>query len=576
MKRSVLIILALFLLLVLPTALTGLRTAALREPSDFLEMLEMDEISRDDVLAERYWRMVDTNGREIMVTGRRIYVGDEYITGDNKLYRVYKVSGRTAYARYIREVGAVFDAGRTGIFAALAEKVLPVQNNEEEGNDLAPETEPQRLIGIYHTHNAESYVPSEGTDSIFGKGGIHQVGASFKDAMEEKGIRVIHDETLHLPHDRGAYRRSRPTAERLLKEGPDIIFDIHRDAVPRHVYATQIEDEWVTQVQFVVGRQNPNMAVNRQLALDMKSTADEIHPGLVRGIFMARGHYNQDLTPMNLLLEVGAHTNSREAAEGGIALFTDVVAFYFYGPEEERERAAPFQAQRPPGARTSPGNRAAARNIMMLLGVTAAIIIGFVLLNTGHLSDLKDVFAPFLSSIRRTLKQGDQYLLPWREKIYKRSGPVRRYLEPVLDKIDVLAARAYETAVPWLEKGDNFLLPWQERIHEFSLRAYRGALPVLERADSFLEPWQEKIHVSAAAAWSYLFPRLRAADRYLSSTQERMYRSTRRVWDNLLPWLLQRDEQLALWQKKIRDYALMLKERIINAYNRFGRRRKIR
>jgi stage II sporulation protein P len=376
----------------------------------------MEEISQEDLLASRFWTMIDEENRELMITGRWIHVGDEFLTADNRLYRVYRIRGRTAHARFVREVGAVFSEQRESVLTALLEQlglgVRPVQQPEPENGGLAPAPAPQRLIGIYHTHNAESYVPTDGTDSIKGRGGIHEVGESMARALEAKNVRVVFDESKHLPHDRGAYRRSRATTERLLAKGPDVIFDVHRDAAPRHVYAAQIGNEWVTQVKLVVGRQNPNMQVTRQFALDLKRVSDMVHPNLVKGIFLARGNYNQDLSPLNLLLEIGAHTNSREAAERGAAFFADAVAFYFYGPEGARAA--------PPGAQVEMANRAATRSVLFLLGATAAIIIGFLLLNTGRFAGLQTVLAPWFGKARGRLEQGERYLAPWQEKI--RSG----------------------------------------------------------------------------------------------------------------------------------------------------------
>jgi stage II sporulation protein P len=373
----------------------------------------MEEISEEDLLASRFWTMVDEENRELMVTGRWIHVGDEFLTADNRLYRAFRVRGRTAYARFVREVGAVFSEQRESVLTTLLDRlglgVRPVQQPEAENGGLAPAPAPQRLIGIYHTHNAESFEPTDGTHSIMGRGGIHEVGESMARALEAKNVRVVFDESKHLPHDRGAYRRSRATTERLLAKGPDVIFDVHRDAAPRHVYATQIGNEWVTQVKFVVGRQNPNMQVTRQFALDLKRVTDMVHPGLMRGIFLARGNYNQDLSPLNLLLEIGAHTNSREAAERGAALFADAVSFYFYGPEGARAAA--------PGAQVEIANRAATRSILFLLGATIAIIIGFLLLNTGRFAGLQTALAPWRKGARSRLEQGERYLAPWQEKI---------------------------------------------------------------------------------------------------------------------------------------------------------------
>jgi stage II sporulation protein P len=391
----------------------------------------MEEISQEDILASRFWTMVDEEKQELMVTGRWIHVGDEFLTADNRLYRVFRVRGRTAYARFVREVGTVFSEQRGSVLTTALERlglgVQPVQQPEAENGGLRPAPAPQRLIGIYHTHNAESFKPTDGTHSIMGRGGIHEVGESMARALEAKNVRVVFDESKHLPHDRGAYRRSRATTERLLDKGPDVIFDVHRDAAPRHVYATQIGNEWVTQVKFVVGRQNPNMQVTRQFALDLKRVTDMVHPGLMRGIFMARGNYNQDLSPLNLLLEIGAHTNSREAAERGAALFADAVAFYFYGPEGERAA--------PPGAQVEIGNRAATRSILFLLGVTAALVIGFLLLNTGRFAGLRTALTPWREAARGRLERGEQYLAPLQEKIRTGSRSVRDRLREAASRL---------------------------------------------------------------------------------------------------------------------------------------------
>ncbi|WP_461358974.1 stage II sporulation protein P [Candidatus Darwinibacter acetoxidans] len=273
-----------------------------------------------------YYTLLDPGGRVLLETGRRIYLEDQYLTQDNRLYEVVEVddAAKTARAKLVAEVELEVtpwsqlrrDLGLTAVEAA------------DEGG-------PRGTIALYHTHNAESYVPTDGTDSIYGKGGIHQVGATFAEALKERGVTVHYSEKLHLPHDRGAYRRSRETVLELISQEPDAIFDVHRDAAPSSAYAIQLKDQWMTSIQFVVGRQNQNLGVNRKYAESLKKVADDLYPGLVKGIFYGRGNYNQDLSPLSLLLEVGAHTNSRPAAERGISLFAEVVDHYFYGPSAE-------------------------------------------------------------------------------------------------------------------------------------------------------------------------------------------------------------------------------------------------
>jgi len=336
-------------------------TAAAQGPYD------EDDWAEEWLASGEYFRMMNEEGEVIMESGRVLDVGDEYLTGDNRLYRVVRVDPeqRVAHAELVERVEL---------------KVVPIAELLKSAQALAGmvDSEPRGLIGIYHTHNAESYIPTDGTDSINGKGGIHQVGAAFAASLEERGVKVEHSENLHLPHDRGAYRRSRETAIALLAKNPDAIFDVHRDAAPRDAYALQLKDEWVTSLQFVVGRQNQNLGVNREFAQSMKALADQVYPGLVKGIFFGRGNYNQDLSPLALLLEAGAHTNSREAAERGISLFADVVDLYFYGETAEAGGAGASQGEQA-------GSAAAARGIGGLLLFVFACAAVFYVINAGGL-----------------------------------------------------------------------------------------------------------------------------------------------------------------------------------------------
>lgn len=284
---------------------------------------------------DEYYTLYKPDGSVLLETGRKVYLEDQFLTADNQLYEVVEIDeeSKAAYTSFVEKVEL---------------QSFPLQELQRElgllsvGGTLPDEK--KGSIGIYHTHNAESYIPTDGTDSINGKGGIHQVGLVFQETLNELDVDVHYLETLHLPHDRGAYRRSRETVLELLSENPDAIFDIHRDAAPQNAYAVQLGNEWMTSIQFVVGRQNQNLGINRKYAQSLKKIADDLYPGLIKGIFYGRGNYNQDLSPLSLLIEVGAHTNSRPAAERGVRLFAEVVDFYFYGPTAEAASHGPRQA----------------------------------------------------------------------------------------------------------------------------------------------------------------------------------------------------------------------------------------
>lgn len=177
--------------------------------------------------------------------------------------------------------------------------------------------------------------------------------------------------------------------EEALKEQPDAVIDVHRDAVPEEEYLEEVAGEERVQVQLVVGRQNQNMANNREFAEGLKKVADEKYPGLVKGIFMARGSYNQDLSPRAALIEVGSHTNNKEQAEESVQLFAEVVNVYLYGTEEGQEAAGP-RATTPGG----PGGTA----LRAVLWVLLALILGvgaYLLISTGGFEEAKQKLSEF-------------------------------------------------------------------------------------------------------------------------------------------------------------------------------------
>lgn len=262
-----------------------------------------------------YFTLVDAEGRRIARTAHEVKKGDQYLTADNKLYRVEEVKENTAHLRFVRQVNleaAIAPSFLTRLTSAVL-RLFPGKEKYAQSDN--------RPVAIYHTHSAESYVPTDGRSSIRGNGGIFKVGEALAQALRERGVNVIHDKTPHDPHDALAYDRSRRTAAELLKKNPIALLDIHRDAVPADEYAGEVNNTAVTKAQLVVGRQNPNMKANEAFAYQIKAVVDKKYPGFIKGIFYADGKYNQDLAPRLLLVEMGTHANSREEAERGAAIF---------------------------------------------------------------------------------------------------------------------------------------------------------------------------------------------------------------------------------------------------------------
>ena len=225
-----------------------------------------------------------------------VEINDVFITKDFDEYEIIEVDKKnyTATAKY------------NGYY------IPPNVVNKENNVRMSQKTD--KSVGLYMTHNDESYEPSDGYSSIYGKGGIHDVAKSLKTNFENLGYSVLFDETLHLPHNSSAYSRSATTAENLLKNNPDALFDIHRDGVSRSVYVKNVDGKERCKVRIVVGQANPNKEANLQFAMYLMSVAEEYCPWLFLDIYMAKGHYNQALTSKGLLFEMGTYLAEKELA----------------------------------------------------------------------------------------------------------------------------------------------------------------------------------------------------------------------------------------------------------------------
>ncbi|BBB92976.1 MAG TPA: stage II sporulation protein P [Methylomusa anaerophila] len=330
----------------------------------------------------KYSTIVDESGNTVYITAWKIDVGDQVLTETNRRYEVVSVDGDVANAKFIGEVNLsqYLDTDK-GILSRAKTFLHPaIAGAQGKGK-----------VAIYHTHSDESYVPTDGKESILGAGGVYKVGDSFSEALKAKGIDVLHSDAKHDPHDDMAYERSRRTALDMIKSfQPDAIFDVHRDAVPPQVYQANVNGQNVTKVQLVVGKYGPTGKQIEDYALQLKAAADQQHPGLVKGIFFAKGgDYNQDLHPRSMLLEVGSHTNDRTSAEKGIALFADVVPTVIGQTSGGGGAAAGTTGT---GGTTGLGSAAsglsgAAKSIGWIIGIVIVGGAAFLLLSTGSLKE---------------------------------------------------------------------------------------------------------------------------------------------------------------------------------------------
>ncbi|NMB45529.1 MAG: hypothetical protein GX998_03865 [Firmicutes bacterium] len=316
-----------------------------------------------------YYTLIDEDTGNVVTKAARILdIGDSYIDGDNRCYEVTKLEDDQVYVKCIGQ-----NMVKTADLRGQAGRVVGLTRRPWLQSLLARVTgSPSRRIAVYCTHSDESYIPTSGTSSK-DWGDVYKVGDTLKKEFEKRGFTVDLAYDNHNPHDSQAYVRSRRTATRLLRERPLVILDVHRDAVPESEYRATIEGDQLSKIQLVVGRQNQNRDANLQFAQTLKDEADKQYPGLVKGIFNAKGNYNQDLAPRSMLLEFGTHETSLGMAEKAADLISDVLP------------AAAAASTRPMGA-------SGIRSVLWIVALVAAAAIAVVVVNAIGWQGIRNFF----------------------------------------------------------------------------------------------------------------------------------------------------------------------------------------
>lgn len=209
--------------------------------------------------------------------------------------------------------------------ASLFDGTFAARLPEEEG--------PQILI--VHTHGSEAYTMPPGeayeasgecrtTDCDYN---VVRVGDELAATLEEAGLSVLHDTTLHdYPQYSGAYDRSLASINSYLEQYPTISFvlDIHRDAISdgegnMYKVVSNVAGLNAAQMTFVIGTdggglEHPNWRENLKLAAAVQQRLCDDYPSLMRPITVRNSRYNQHVTTGSLLVEMGAAGNSLDEA----------------------------------------------------------------------------------------------------------------------------------------------------------------------------------------------------------------------------------------------------------------------
>ncbi len=239
-------------------------------------------------MVEDIYSVFDDYG-SLILQKQNVFEGDMFMTKDFKKYEIVEVDevNKTAKAKFL---------------SLVKKPEVNISFTPQQINQLNP------VICLYMTHNDESYVTGDGVDSVYGKGGIHDVAKAIQKQFQNQGVNTYISEDLHIPHDTKAYSRSNVTAKNMINQySPDGIFDIHRDGASRSTYVKKVNGVDRCKVRIVVGKASSNFEIAEQFALYLMSVSEQVCDWLFLDIYYAQGHYNQGLHNKALLFEMGSH-----------------------------------------------------------------------------------------------------------------------------------------------------------------------------------------------------------------------------------------------------------------------------
>lgn len=205
---------------------------------------------------------------------------------------------------------------------------------------------------IFHSHAMESYEkngedyeessPYRTADTDYN---MVSIGDYIARILEENGIRVIHDRTLHDESSyENAYDDARESVEQYLEEYPEIslILDLHRDAAERDgqqiVTTCMAGSEEAAKLMFVMGTDayfsHPYWEESLAIAVKLQAIIAREYPDMCRPLQLSASRFNQELHPGFLLVEVGTAGNTLAQAKQAAGVLAEAIVTLAHGTKE--------------------------------------------------------------------------------------------------------------------------------------------------------------------------------------------------------------------------------------------------
>lgn len=197
------------------------------------------------------------------------------------------------------------------------------------------------LVYIYNTHETESY-KDEYLEVYNIKPTVKNMSHILKDYLEELKIPTIIETssiTKVLKENSWSYKYSYKASRNIIEptikntNSLKLIIDLHRDSSSLNKTLLEINNKKYAKILFVVGAEHENYEDNYLLAEKLKNLLEKEIPGITRGIAKKSGEgvngiYNQDLSPVSVLIELGGQYNEIEELNNTIEILATAISKY--------------------------------------------------------------------------------------------------------------------------------------------------------------------------------------------------------------------------------------------------------
>lgn len=205
---------------------------------------------------------------------------------------------------------------------------------------------------IVHTHGSESYSKQAGQNytettayrTLDTDYNMVALGEKLAQLLQQAGITVIHDRTLHdYPSYNDAYANSRRAVQDYLGRYPTIqvVLDLHRDAAlnadgSQYAPTVTADGQTIAQLMLVVGTNasgmhHPNWETNLASAAKLQVLLERQVPGLTRPTILRAQRYNHDLSSGAMIVEIGTAGNTLRQAMGAVPYLAEALIQLCHG-----------------------------------------------------------------------------------------------------------------------------------------------------------------------------------------------------------------------------------------------------